>query len=232
MSTSPTAVEARSSAHDNHVLAPPVLYALDYFGAGAHCLCFTSCTYVLWFRVRWDFHVRETLGLIWICNLPSGQEVVCPASKEIIIITVCSVIGQQFLPLSCDSSHDTFSGGISLIIGFAVLFYRWKKGPRSLSRNQDMKELELRRELLHSMEQVWSPVGQLPNFATIDWWFPSAGPPYVQCCTLQTMMKFFKIIIKGLRYLLLCYDDNTTSLFGYVLQLDHSLHFAVALPWA
>jgi hypothetical protein len=26
----------------------------------------------------------------------SGQEVVCPASKEVIIITVCSVIGQGF----------------------------------------------------------------------------------------------------------------------------------------
>jgi len=75
--------------------------------------------------------------LLHPCYGSGGQEIVCPASQEVLIITVSSVVG-----------------GILLITGLVVFFYRWKRGQRSVLHKQDMKELELRRELLHPAEQV------------------------------------------------------------------------------
>jgi len=72
-----------------------------------------------------------------VCYGSGGQEVTCPASQEVVTITVCSV-----------------PGGILLISAFSVLFYQWKRGQRRIIRKQDMNELELRRELLHPAEQV------------------------------------------------------------------------------
>jgi hypothetical protein len=51
---------------------------------------------VLWPRVRQPFHSRiaQEAGADMHPHSLSGQEITCPASLEIVIITVCSVVGQ------------------------------------------------------------------------------------------------------------------------------------------